>query len=373
MLTQTEIVQVLQRVKNAFKSLLLTRLQRTYNITEQHRAMLVNVFSIAVLFFILVFSFLTEDLTWRLIVQLVVFALTAANLVWTRLGGSVHIAGRNLVVVMGVLAAYLIVSGGEENTGPLWTLAYPPLVFFLQGYRAGSFIVVSVAVLFGIILYSPGNLFTLTEYSDAFKIRYLAAFLLCASVGFIYEYSRSRAQKELVETATKLDRYARTDPLTDLANRRDMLDNLARENYRFERSGRIYSVLVCDIDHFKMINDRWGHRCGDTILVQIGKLLSSNLKRQDYVARWGGEEFLVLLTDTDESDAGKVAERIRRSIEETPFNCDGTGELSITMSVGYASCDRGLSVDQLIHRADVGLYAAKHAGRNRVGSPLGVG
>lgn len=331
-----------------------------------------NLFSLVAIIVLGLFTLVSGTAGWRLVIQLSVLAATCFVLIWSRTGGNVRHAGGGLVAVMAVLSLYLVIAGGFDRTGPLWTLLFPPLAFYLLGYRAGTLAVGATVIAFAAVLYVPNDALAVTRYEATFQIRFLLAYVLCAGIAFIYEYSRERAQLELIATADKLDRYARTDVLTGLSNRRDMLDQLSREQYRFERTGRPYAVLICDIDHFKRINDSLGHPCGDEVLVGIADLLSSRVKRQDWVCRWGGEEFLILLTDTTVREARTVADRIRQAVSEHTFRCHAGGDLSVTISVGYVGSEQGLATSHLIHQADVGLYQAKRSGRNRVHSALGA-
>jgi diguanylate cyclase (GGDEF)-like protein len=162
-------------------------------------------------------------------------------------------------------------------------------------------------------------------------------------------------------------RQASIDLLTGLMNRRAFLPAIANELARAKRYSHPLSVLLLDVDHFKQINDRYGHAAGDQVLSAVGKLLSSNLRGSDFAARWGGEEFVVALTNT-ESEGGRVAaERARVSVEELVID-DGSGQrIAVTASVGLASLQPDESLEQLMDRADRAMYAAKYGGRNRVG------
>jgi two-component system, cell cycle response regulator len=162
-------------------------------------------------------------------------------------------------------------------------------------------------------------------------------------------------------------RQASTDMLTGLMNRRAFLPAVRAEVARGARYGQELSVLLLDIDHFKMINDRFGHAAGDQVLAAVGSSLQRTLRITDFAARWGGEEFVVTLTCTNVDAARVVAERTRRAVEALMIE-DGHGaRIPVTASVGLASLQPNESVDQLMDRADRAMYAAKYAGRNRVG------
>jgi diguanylate cyclase (GGDEF)-like protein len=126
-------------------------------------------------------------------------------------------------------------------------------------------------------------------------------------------------------------------------------------------------VLLIDVDHFKLINDRYGHAAGDQVLSAVGKMLGETLRNTDFAARWGGEEFVIALTCTDLEGGRVVAERTRAAIEALSID-DGSGtRIPVTASVGLASLMPDENVEQLMDRSDRAMYAAKYGGRNRVG------
>jgi diguanylate cyclase (GGDEF)-like protein len=126
-------------------------------------------------------------------------------------------------------------------------------------------------------------------------------------------------------------------------------------------------VLLLDLDHFKRVNDTHGHRVGDSVLQVVADTLRASLRATDIAGRYGGEEFLVVLPQTDLAGAGVLAERVRVAIEETAIDVGGAEPLSVTVSVGVAALDEAArSAEQLVERADAALYGAKDAGRNRV-------
>ena len=169
-----------------------------------------------------------------------------------------------------------------------------------------------------------------------------------------------RAQNEL------LARLAITDALTGLYNRAKIESILLDQFARLSRSRRPFAVLMLDIDDFKSINDTRGHAAGDAVLATLGKLLPSMVRTIDFVGRYGGEEFVIVLPDTLADEAMEAAERIRLQIEETPFVADAA-TVPVTASVGVAqSRDGDGGPEGLLARADAALYAAKRAGRNRV-------
>ncbi len=169
----------------------------------------------------------------------------------------------------------------------------------------------------------------------------------------------------IVMDQLELKKLALFDGLTGVLSRRGFAGEAEKQLARANEHDRLLSLLLLDIDHFKLINDRYGHAVGDHVLRELGSLLNTQLRRSDLVGRMGGEEFAILLPETGETGALQFAERLRRGIAATPFETP-SGAVNFSVSVGLATrgdaCD---SLDALLHRADIGLYRAKNGGRNR--------
>ncbi len=168
-----------------------------------------------------------------------------------------------------------------------------------------------------------------------------------------------------IDVERAMEALAMTDALTKLPNRRRMRELLDVERVRFSRNKRPFAIVIADVDDFKLINDRRGHDCGDHVLVEVSTALRSVLRGQDTVARWGGEEFLFLLPDTDLRGAGIVAEKLRSTVESSKITF-GNDNLHITMTFGVAAYFGGSSIDECVRRADEALYGGKHRGKNQV-------
>lgn len=163
----------------------------------------------------------------------------------------------------------------------------------------------------------------------------------------------------------QLEKAATSDFLTGLLNRPAMLRLLEQESGRVHRSTEPYSLALADLDHFKPINDRYGHAVGDQALTRIADLLRSTLRRQDAICRWGGDELLIFLPETTLAGAAEAAEKIRHRLAELPLIVRGE-ELHLSISMGVAEADRDEEVTEVVRRADEALYRAKQEGRNRV-------
>jgi len=178
--------------------------------------------------------------------------------------------------------------------------------------------------------------------------------------------ARINNQLRLLKYQRELERLATTDQLTDLWNRRHLFDVAANELGRFKRYGHPFSVVLFDIDHFKKLNDTRGHAVGDIALKESARVLSETVRREDTLARIGGEEFCVILPDTKLKGARTMAENMRQRIEAASFNVDGP-EVRITISLGATEVRADdEKFEATLERADQALYAAKNGGRNRV-------
>jgi diguanylate cyclase (GGDEF)-like protein len=177
-----------------------------------------------------------------------------------------------------------------------------------------------------------------------------------------------RANEQLVTANRELQELSNTDTLTRLYNRRFLLETLTKEFRRAMRYGHELSVLMVDADHFKRVNDRHGHLCGDTVLKSIAGILKKTMRNTDIVARYGGEEIVALLPETDRERATRIAEKLRKEIESTEILCDGK-HITITVSIGVAAYPENNVSDPmlLVQAADMAMYKAKQTGRNKVG------
>lgn len=165
-----------------------------------------------------------------------------------------------------------------------------------------------------------------------------------------------------VTSQKRLEELWMTDHLTGLHNRQSIDQIWEREILRAERYGDLFSVLLIDIDHFKSVNDNYGHLVGDELLFQFAQLLQEECRDTDHIGRWGGEEFIILIPNTNLSSAVLMAEKIRETIENFSFTTVG----QITVSIGVGCYRSGMSEDELFSLADKALYRAKNSGRNRV-------
>lgn len=201
------------------------------------------------------------------------------------------------------------------------------------------------------------------DFSDAFMTLVISVFFVMGMIGLRRLFGEMESHRQRLET------LAATDPLTGLANRRRVFERAYAEIERCQRSGEPLAVLMLDLDHFKAVNDRYGHAVGDAMLVAVANAITTTLRRVDIAGRLGGEGFIILLPDTNEEAASIAAERLRKTLGEAKTE-DG---ISVTTSLGVAvagkvptEIDVGEYFRGLIQEADTALYLAKQRGRNRV-------
>ena len=281
-----------------------------------------------------------------------------------KLGNTILISTRLIFISLLILMVYLVYSGGVSNTGPLWIYIVPPVAFFFTGLRNGLKSLAAFTIIIATMLLYPNELLLGTTYTLEFKTRLIYSFLTVTLLFGFYEYSRQKSYDDIQELSQKNEQLAMRDPLTRLLNRRGMRTHLDHEYSRLQRSKEPLSVLLCDIDHFKQVNDKYFHDGGDFVLESLSAFFVQQIRQQDIVARWGGEEFLFLLPNTNSNDAFLLAEKIRKQVENETIHYKNNA-IKVTLSIGVNEVKPNESVDQAINNADHLLYLAKNRGRNQ--------
>jgi len=168
---------------------------------------------------------------------------------------------------------------------------------------------------------------------------------------------------KLQNTMEKLQKMSRTDPLTKLPNRRHMIERIKEEINQYQTNQTPFSFVMTDIDFFKKFNDKYGHDCGDYVLIKVSEIIKESIRKEDFAARWGGEEFLLLLCGTTSIQSFHLTERLRKTIETTKFFFNGR-PMYVTMTFGLANYDDNLGLDGSLQNADKALYLGKNKSRN---------
>jgi diguanylate cyclase (GGDEF)-like protein len=248
-----------------------------------------------------------------------------------------------------------------------WATSAVLVAVFIIGNRRRSLIAGAAVVLASVLIAAVGistGLARGTLPNDAISyiagsLIFLTVFLVLMSVATIMRDQWHAA----INRAAVYSRWALTDKLTGLANRRAGTEILARQCAVAKRQGSPQSIIMGDLDGFKRVNDKAGHALGDAVLTTVAGILQAAVRETDAVMRWGGEEFLIIVSNSDLEGARILAERCRRAIESEPL----AGE-RMTMTFGVAQYQEGDTRESLLARADANLYAGKKAGRNRVES-----
>ncbi|MFC4698902.1 GGDEF domain-containing protein [Glaciecola siphonariae] len=265
-------------------------------------------------------------------------------------------ARRALALIVFLISISLIVFGGKAETGHLWTYPNIAIAIAVLSYKEGVWFSMFYMPIKAVLMLNSHNIPFSVEYEAMFTARYLASGIALAAICLVLV----KAQEEV---SALLQKRTVTDELTGLYNRGVVASKLNKANMR-QPTGISY-LLLLDIDHFKQINDKFGHDVGDKTLVLIANLLRKHVRDTDLVIRWGGEEFLIILRDASAEGAVKKAEQIRAAYE--------ADEETIALLMRPASVSIGvsrLSEDEDLHtsliKTDKNLYLAKQQGRNRV-------
>lgn len=295
------------------------------------------------------------------------FAITGTALtLYVRLTRNFLVASWLAAIMLMILSLYLVISGGASNTGPLWIYPVSAIILFIQGAHNGLKTLSVLLILIGILFFVPIEFISTPDYESTFKTRFFSTLTATLLVIWTMEFSRNRAFLILEDLRYEMEIVSRTDYLTGIFNRRAMIERLNAEISRFNRTGEIFSILLIDIDHFKQINDMYGHTTGDLVIRTLCQLMQDQLREHDIVSRWGGEEFLILLPNTVNEQGHYVAELLRKNIEARELSINEDTKLNLTVSIGVSSSEHASDALVLVDQADERLYRAKRAGRNQV-------
>jgi diguanylate cyclase (GGDEF)-like protein len=339
---------------NDFQSIETERQRIQYNLIFLIGSMFLAAFSLA--------SFLNHRHETAFFVFGCLVSAVAINLFVLK-NGYRNIAAWSYSSVLLVLVIYLILSGGVEATGPLWTYPIVVIIISLLGHLHGFFLSMFAIAVLSVIL-GFGDIYGMTPlYSPTFKIRFIATMIALTTLVWSLEYSRSRSAAMLLSLNEKILHISRRDQLTGLLNRRGLEERFNSEVNRANRIDQTFCLALLDIDDFKIINDRYGHLTGDSILKLIADEVQSQIRNIDTLARWGGGEFVVLIDKSNLDESIYVAEKIRKVVQESKLEAPAIKE-EITISIGLAEYKPGQSMLELFDIADNALYLAKRQGKN---------
>ncbi len=196
---------------------------------------------------------------------------------------------------------------------------------------------------------------------NSIKIHYFVLPTIVGAVfGIILIFTKHYYQKS--KQADHFETAAKTDFLTGTLSRYAFYSHINDEIARSKRNKRVFSLVMLDIDDFKKVNDRYGHQTGDKVLIKFCELVAGRLRTTDYFNRWGGEEFMALLPETNPDEAVIITERIRKDVSEKAFGLDSP----LTVSIGITGYLKGDTIKSLVERVDTAMYSAKKLGKNRI-------
>lgn len=192
----------------------------------------------------------------------------------------------------------------------------------------------------------------------------MITFVMLLVFSILFSLEIRYMQRQLEQENRTLGQIANYDPLTHLSNRRNMNNHLKSAVEEAEKTGESFCLVMADIDNFKKVNDTYGHECGDEILIRVSDIISGNVREQDQVCRWGGEEMLILLK-ADLDNSRKVAERICKEVADCVVNYKDV-DVRVTVTLGVAEYETGSTIRSVIGKADKNLYHGKNNGKNQV-------
>ncbi|MDC7218446.1 MAG: GGDEF domain-containing protein [Spirochaetales bacterium] len=288
--------------------------------------------------------------------------LLTVNYILHRKGNSSHWSYRILVSAVYMMSLVIFLTGGIADSGFIWVLFIPLITMLMLNPRealiwAGTYSCLIVLMILCHLFIRP-----ILIYDSNQSIQSLIVYLIFVYLTGNNESLKNAAREKLQDQNRELKRLSMTDVLTGLANRSRLNQSIQGEFNRFERYGTPFSLIMLDVDHFKNINDTWGHGVGDEVLVALSLAMRKYTRKSDVVGRWGGEEFLILCPETDGESAGQLAEKLRVSFEKLEFEQGFT----VTASFGVSSIGPKVTVNSFLSEVDRLMYLSKEKGRNRV-------
>jgi diguanylate cyclase (GGDEF)-like protein len=276
------------------------------------------------------------------------------------------------VVITALFALFTIFNFGWSSGFFYLLLTIIPLVYLNTKSKKVLKILLGIMLCGGVVVvhlltftYSPTINMGQLNLRTLYCINLILAVTTLSVIGYFFERAALAAEESLVLANKQLGNLAATDPLTNLSNRRTMMLRIDQEKNHLERNGKPFSLIMIDIDNFKEVNDEYGHDGGDFVLINLSRLINLCVRKQDQVARWGGDEFLVFLPETTLEGGRIVAEKIRSRILTSPFIYQEM-DIPVTVTLGVSTCNSTIGIGSCIRKVDIALYTGKQAGKNRV-------
>ena len=312
----------------------------------------------------------------------VVLALNAYFFLAIKTGFNLRFADPSMTLVqvcLSILPGLYVMYHAQQSRGVFLLLCVSAAMYGLFQFRLRDFVIMTLVVVGGyallialVYLRRPGEISLQVEILQLFAL--FATFLQFSGLGGYIGGLRDKVKDknkelearnvELERALARIEELAMRDELTGVFNRRYLMETIKTEKHRCERTGSVFAICILDVDHFKHVNDTYGHLAGDQVLQSIAETAAGALRQTDYFGRYGGEEFALVLTGTMVDGAMITAERVRTRIEALRFP-DISPDLKVTVSIGIADLRFKEDTALTFKRADEALYRAKEAGRNR--------
>lgn len=262
-----------------------------------------------------------------------------------------------------MLSAGFILTSGSQDFSLMWLMIFPYVAWLLFNEVTALFFSVSLLGITLILLFFPfDEEFFRFSYPLYFKNNFIAIMCFVTLSALLSHLMLMKTRQRLLVITEKLKKQAYEDPLTGIGNRNDFVRSMENRNFR---SDTVYYAVV-DIDHFKSVNDTWGHAAGDEVLMKVSGILRSSIRDDDQVFRWGGEEFLIVIQNMPAVHFSEYLDRIRKNVEQMRYVLEEGAAIQVTVSIGGAFGRMGERSGECIGRADACLYKAKQSGRNKV-------
>jgi diguanylate cyclase (GGDEF)-like protein len=278
----------------------------------------------------------------------------------------------SMVATVFLLVFLLLFSFLNKNNGfgLVWTLCYPLFVVPILGTKNGLRMIGLFYLILIPLAYNGIGVWDYGNWDNTSFLRFLLASFTIVFIAYFFESTTVKAYQTIMKIRDKEKRYLEelenlsvTDQLTGLHNRRYFDEHFTLEQMKVVRYGNPLCLMMIDIDHFKNVNDKYGHQVGDTVLKEFANLLQKRVRSSDILSRWGGEEFIILLPATDMKSCEVIAEDLRIAVQEFNF----TSIKNLTTSIGISQVNaKDSNQRKAIHNADTALYQAKENGRNRI-------
>ena len=282
---------------------------------------------------------------------------------WTWRSQSLTISRLKLVFHLFVPTAFFVLSriviDGDSADAAIMVYSFYPFVILAQ---LAVFPLTITECLGFILLPFTGMILVAFAFENINDLTTVGNLTLALLLSFLASWAAVSQLRMMVH----LYRQATRDALTNMPNRRLLLERLKEEEARFRRTGKSMCLMILDLDRFKRVNDTYGHLIGDMVLQRFSEILKDCVRTEDIVGRYGGEEFLMVLPDTETSHAVEVAERIRSACEPASILTQSGQDVRFTVSIGVAKLRAGESGVNALERADMALYRSKEEGRNRI-------